>query len=501
MGEKSIRNVLPSAPMLWQPQRAPWEMSSLGCSYGSLGSDVQVVGGISSVSIPITEFMLLLGGEENHPESPTWITEAQNKRSCLCLPCRSACVCVCLSFRTVPERSVCTSSARWAVWKEARVPSFSSAPGWAWPPFSRWDSPSPPVPHTDPARQPLTRTGRLCGRSGGSGSAWSDLQGENQNRSYAVRSTGSFSVIEMPYRNLEIDFPSNSTVVSALPLAWNSAPCGPGMVPPLGDIFGRTRSSVSRWTQPWSGWRQTISSLSRVGSSPWLCWPASSCWLCWSSSCTRYVLYPRQPSGWWDNGNETASGGPSPSISLPPLAARLFQSRAPPPGWLRQGALAATGEWRREHGGLTTPPPFLPPRILLAHSWQKASHSGSAAYRISALPLSNTGRDSTVRGLKLKSLAKRNDSCEHSAMSTDQRDWYASQAKWSSKIKWTPSLPADCPVRTSGRDSCKASLRVWPRVLPPVGRLFFYFIGLLHCPLLVSSAHHNALMSFRLHQH
>nr|XP_023657490.1 integrin alpha-V isoform X1 [Paramormyrops kingsleyae] len=40
------------------------------------------------------------------------------------------------------------------------------------------------------------------------------LKGENQNRSYVVRSTGSFSVIEMPYKNLEIEFPSNSTVVN-----------------------------------------------------------------------------------------------------------------------------------------------------------------------------------------------------------------------------------------------------------------------------------------------
>ncbi|XP_048834003.1 integrin alpha-V isoform X2 [Brienomyrus brachyistius] len=40
------------------------------------------------------------------------------------------------------------------------------------------------------------------------------LKAENQNRSYVVRSTGSFSVIEMPYKNLEIEFPSNSTVVN-----------------------------------------------------------------------------------------------------------------------------------------------------------------------------------------------------------------------------------------------------------------------------------------------
>ncbi|XP_018584509.2 integrin alpha-V [Scleropages formosus] len=40
------------------------------------------------------------------------------------------------------------------------------------------------------------------------------LQQENQNRSYAVRSTGSFSVIEMPYKKLVSELPSNSTVVN-----------------------------------------------------------------------------------------------------------------------------------------------------------------------------------------------------------------------------------------------------------------------------------------------
>ncbi|CAK6977012.1 integrin alpha-V [Scomber scombrus] len=40
------------------------------------------------------------------------------------------------------------------------------------------------------------------------------LKTENQNRSYVVRSTASFSVIEMPYKNLKSDLPSNSTTVS-----------------------------------------------------------------------------------------------------------------------------------------------------------------------------------------------------------------------------------------------------------------------------------------------
>ncbi|KAM4561834.1 integrin alpha-V [Fundulus diaphanus] len=40
------------------------------------------------------------------------------------------------------------------------------------------------------------------------------LRAENQNRSYVVRSTASFSVIEMPYKNLKTELPSNSTTVS-----------------------------------------------------------------------------------------------------------------------------------------------------------------------------------------------------------------------------------------------------------------------------------------------
>ncbi|XP_037645292.1 integrin alpha-V [Sebastes umbrosus] len=40
------------------------------------------------------------------------------------------------------------------------------------------------------------------------------LKAENQNRSYVVRSTASFSVIEMPYKNLATELPSNSTTVS-----------------------------------------------------------------------------------------------------------------------------------------------------------------------------------------------------------------------------------------------------------------------------------------------
>lgn len=40
------------------------------------------------------------------------------------------------------------------------------------------------------------------------------LRAENQNRSYVVRSSASFNVIEMPYKNLAVELPSNSTTVS-----------------------------------------------------------------------------------------------------------------------------------------------------------------------------------------------------------------------------------------------------------------------------------------------
>lgn len=52
------------------------------------------------------------------------------------------------------------------------------------------------------------------------------LQAENQNRSYLVRSTASFSVIEMPYKNLPAELESNSTTVS-LSVVWVSEPPRP----------------------------------------------------------------------------------------------------------------------------------------------------------------------------------------------------------------------------------------------------------------------------------
>ncbi|KAM9709891.1 integrin alpha-V [Menidia menidia] len=45
------------------------------------------------------------------------------------------------------------------------------------------------------------------------------LKADNQNRSYVIRSPASFSVIEMPYKKLELELPSNSTSVS-LPVIW-----------------------------------------------------------------------------------------------------------------------------------------------------------------------------------------------------------------------------------------------------------------------------------------
>ncbi|XP_041923387.1 integrin alpha-V [Alosa sapidissima] len=45
------------------------------------------------------------------------------------------------------------------------------------------------------------------------------LQAESQNRSYSVRSSATFNVIEMPYKNLVSEFPSNSTTVN-LAVIW-----------------------------------------------------------------------------------------------------------------------------------------------------------------------------------------------------------------------------------------------------------------------------------------
>ncbi|KAI1898176.1 hypothetical protein AGOR_G00069650 [Albula goreensis] len=46
------------------------------------------------------------------------------------------------------------------------------------------------------------------------------LKEEVQNRSYSVKSSASFSVIEMPYKNLASEFPSNTTVVNTA-VIWN----------------------------------------------------------------------------------------------------------------------------------------------------------------------------------------------------------------------------------------------------------------------------------------
>ncbi|KAG7234073.1 hypothetical protein INR49_005948 [Caranx melampygus] len=58
------------------------------------------------------------------------------------------------------------------------------------------------------------QVGRLERRKNAILFIYSRLATENQNRSYVVRSTASFSVIEMPYKNLMPELPSNSTTVS-----------------------------------------------------------------------------------------------------------------------------------------------------------------------------------------------------------------------------------------------------------------------------------------------
>uniref|UniRef100_A0A8C9Z7G6 Integrin, alpha V n=1 Tax=Sander lucioperca TaxID=283035 RepID=A0A8C9Z7G6_SANLU len=65
------------------------------------------------------------------------------------------------------------------------------------------------------------------------------LRAENQNRSYVVRSTASFSVIEMPYKNLVSELPSNSTTVSVsvMWLADDAQPV-PGWVVALAVLAG-----------------------------------------------------------------------------------------------------------------------------------------------------------------------------------------------------------------------------------------------------------------------
>ncbi|KAM9346976.1 integrin alpha-V [Symphorus nematophorus] len=65
------------------------------------------------------------------------------------------------------------------------------------------------------------------------------LRTENQNRSYVVRSTASFSVIEMPYKNLVPELPSNSTTVS-VSVVWVADPpqSVPGWVVALAVLAG-----------------------------------------------------------------------------------------------------------------------------------------------------------------------------------------------------------------------------------------------------------------------
>ncbi|TKS66734.1 Integrin alpha-V [Collichthys lucidus] len=77
------------------------------------------------------------------------------------------------------------------------------------------------------------------------------LRTENQNRSYVVRSTATFNVIEMPYKNLVSELPSNSTTASV-------------------SVVWVARSLVLR-----AGW---------VGL--WLCWQDCCCW-----RCSFFIMY------------------------------------------------------------------------------------------------------------------------------------------------------------------------------------------------------------------
>ncbi|XP_074550589.1 integrin alpha-V [Halichoeres trimaculatus] len=65
------------------------------------------------------------------------------------------------------------------------------------------------------------------------------LRTENQNRSYQVRSTASFNVIEMPYKNLNPELPSNSTTASVA-VMWVAEPIHtvPGWVVALAVLAG-----------------------------------------------------------------------------------------------------------------------------------------------------------------------------------------------------------------------------------------------------------------------
>ncbi|XP_034549290.1 integrin alpha-V isoform X2 [Notolabrus celidotus] len=65
------------------------------------------------------------------------------------------------------------------------------------------------------------------------------LRTENQNRSYVVRSTASFNVIEMPYKNLVSELPSNSTTAS-VSVIWVAEPPPPipGWVVALAVLAG-----------------------------------------------------------------------------------------------------------------------------------------------------------------------------------------------------------------------------------------------------------------------
>lgn len=107
------------------------------------------------------------------------------------------------------------------------------------------------------------------------------LQAENQNRSYAVRSSASFSVIEMPYKNLPSELASNSTAV-VLSVVWVAEPPRPvpGWVVALAVLAGLLLLALLifiMYKVRWRWWRASLHHLL-------LLHLASLCLLSWASS-------------------------------------------------------------------------------------------------------------------------------------------------------------------------------------------------------------------------
>lgn len=139
------------------------------------------------------------------------------------------------------------------------------------------------------------------------------MQEENQNRSYLVRSTASFSVIEMPYKNLPAELESNSTTVS-LSVVWVSEPPRPvpAWVVALAVLAGLLLLAL------------LIFIMYKVRRQRWFFFFSSSIF---TTSLTGLALFP---------------------------SAGLLQASAPPSGGLhRKGAAATGGE--RKHRRLARP--------------------------------------------------------------------------------------------------------------------------------------------------